>query len=157
MASGCSDVRAFAVPAVEQAVMPFLGPERTLADVEKAREALEKAYQSAGFLSVFVDIPEQRIEGGVVRLRVVEGRIDRLAVTGSRYYDQGFIRQGVPALAPGTVPDFNQLQAQLGALNREAGKTVIMVTHDPKAAAHARRTIHLEKGELLPFDSATAS
>jgi hemolysin activation/secretion protein len=108
-----------AVPAVEQAVMPFLGPERTLADVEKAREALEKAYQSAGFLSVFVDIPEQRIEGGVVRLRVVEGRIDRLAVTGSRYYDQGFIRQGVPALAPGTVPDFNQLQAQLGALNRE--------------------------------------
>lgn len=37
----------------------------------------------------------------------------------------------------------------LEALNREAGKTVIMVTHDPKAAAHARRTLHLEKGELL--------
>jgi hemolysin activation/secretion protein len=108
-----------AVPQVEQAVMPFLGPERTLAEVEKAREALEKAYQSAGFLSVFVDIPEQRIESGVVRLRVVEGRVDRLAVTGSRYYDQGFIRQGVPALAPGTVPDFNQLQAQIGALSRE--------------------------------------
>jgi hemolysin activation/secretion protein len=108
-----------AAPAVERAVMPYLGPERTLADVEKAREALEKAYQGAGFLSVFVDIPEQRIEGGVVRLRVVEGRVDRLAVTGSRYYDQGFIRQGVPALAPGTVPDFNQLQAQLGALTRE--------------------------------------
>lgn len=37
----------------------------------------------------------------------------------------------------------------LGALNRDAGKTVIMVTHDPKAAAHAKRTVHLEKGELL--------
>ena len=37
----------------------------------------------------------------------------------------------------------------LGVLNREAGKTVIMVTHDPKAAAHARRILHLEKGELL--------
>jgi hemolysin activation/secretion protein len=108
-----------AVATVERAVMPFLGPERTLADVEKAREALEKAYQGAGFLSVFVDVPEQRIEGGVVRLRVVEGRVDRLAVTGSRYYDQGFIRRGVPALAPGTVPDFNQLQAQIGALTRE--------------------------------------
>ena len=34
-------------------------------------------------------------------------------------------------------------------LNREAGKTIIMVTHDPKAAAHAGRTVHLEKGELL--------
>lgn len=37
----------------------------------------------------------------------------------------------------------------LEALNRDAGKTVIMVTHDPKAAAHSRRTLHLEKGELL--------
>src|SRR5258706_7111141 len=37
----------------------------------------------------------------------------------------------------------------LQTLNRNAGKTVIMVTHDPKAAAYARRTVHLEKGELL--------
>jgi putative ABC transport system ATP-binding protein len=37
----------------------------------------------------------------------------------------------------------------LVALNRDAGKTIIMVTHDPKAAAHARRVLHLEKGELL--------
>jgi len=37
----------------------------------------------------------------------------------------------------------------LEVLNRDAGKTIIMVTHDPKAAAHARRTLHLEKGELL--------
>lgn len=107
------------VMAVEVAVTPFLGPDRSLADVEKAREALERAYQGAGFLSVFVDIPEQKVDSGVVRLRVVEGRVDRLAVSGSRYYDQGFIRRGVPALAPGTVPDFNQLQAQLGTLNRD--------------------------------------
>lgn len=43
----------------------------------------------------------------------------------------------------------------LGVLNREAGKTIIMVTHDPKAAAHARHTLHLEKGELLGADEAT--
>jgi putative ABC transport system ATP-binding protein len=34
-------------------------------------------------------------------------------------------------------------------LNREHGKTVVMVTHDPKAAEFARRTLHLEKGQLL--------
>ncbi|MEW6158540.1 MAG: ABC transporter ATP-binding protein [Verrucomicrobiota bacterium] len=37
----------------------------------------------------------------------------------------------------------------LQMLSRTAKKTVIMVTHDPKAAAFASRTIHLEKGELL--------
>ena len=34
-------------------------------------------------------------------------------------------------------------------LNRELGKTIIMVTHDPKAAAHARRIVQLEKGVLV--------
>jgi len=31
----------------------------------------------------------------------------------------------------------------------EMGKTIVMVTHDPKAAAHARRLVHLEKGVLV--------
>jgi putative ABC transport system ATP-binding protein len=36
----------------------------------------------------------------------------------------------------------------LQSLRQEAGKTIIMVTHDPKAAAFGTRQIHLEKGEL---------
>jgi putative ABC transport system ATP-binding protein len=40
----------------------------------------------------------------------------------------------------------------LAQLNRELGKTIVMVTHDPKAAARARRLIHLEKGELVADD-----
>jgi putative ABC transport system ATP-binding protein len=43
----------------------------------------------------------------------------------------------------------NEVLSLLQTLNRQAGKTVIMVTHDPKAAAFAQRTVHLEKGELL--------
>ncbi len=37
----------------------------------------------------------------------------------------------------------------LQTLNREHGKTIIMVTHDPKAAEHARHTLHLDKGALV--------
>jgi putative ABC transport system ATP-binding protein len=37
----------------------------------------------------------------------------------------------------------------LQALNRDHGKTVLMVTHDPHAAERAKRTLHLEKGLLL--------
>jgi putative ABC transport system ATP-binding protein len=36
----------------------------------------------------------------------------------------------------------------LQSLNRDHGKTIVMVTHDPRAAERARRTLHLEKGEL---------
>lgn len=44
----------------------------------------------------------------------------------------------------------NEVLSILQALCRDAGKTVIMVTHDPKAAAFGTRSIHLEKGELVP-------
>lgn len=37
----------------------------------------------------------------------------------------------------------------LQLLNREHEKTIIMVTHDPKAAEYARHVIHLDKGELV--------
>ncbi len=37
----------------------------------------------------------------------------------------------------------------LQRLNREFGKTVVMVTHDPKAAEYARRIVHLDKGTLV--------
>jgi putative ABC transport system ATP-binding protein len=37
----------------------------------------------------------------------------------------------------------------LQVLNREHGKTIVMVTHDPHAAARAKRTLHLEKGILV--------
>ena len=37
----------------------------------------------------------------------------------------------------------------LQTLNREHGKTIVMVTHDPRAADRAKRTLHLEKGTLL--------
>ncbi len=43
----------------------------------------------------------------------------------------------------------DEILGLLQVLNREHGKTVVMVTHDPKAAGFASRTLHLEKGQLL--------
>ena len=37
----------------------------------------------------------------------------------------------------------------LQQLNREHGKTIVMVTHDPRAAEHASHMVHLDKGELV--------
>jgi putative ABC transport system ATP-binding protein len=41
----------------------------------------------------------------------------------------------------------------LDELHRSLGKTIVMVTHDPKAAARAHRLVHLEKGELVPDEA----
>jgi putative ABC transport system ATP-binding protein len=41
-----------------------------------------------------------------------------------------------------------EILSLLQQLNRAHGKTIVMVTHDPKAAEYARRTLHLDKGTL---------
>jgi len=43
-----------------------------------------------------------------------------------------------------------EIMALLQMLNREHGKTIVMVTHDPKAAEYAGRSLHLDKGTLIP-------
>ena len=42
----------------------------------------------------------------------------------------------------------DEILSLLQALNKEHGKTIIMVTHDPHASARASRTVHLDKGQL---------
>ena len=43
----------------------------------------------------------------------------------------------------------DEVLTMLQTLNRDFGKTIVMVTHDPKAAEYARRTVHLDKGVLV--------
>jgi putative ABC transport system ATP-binding protein len=43
----------------------------------------------------------------------------------------------------------DEILGLLQALNREHGKTIVMVTHDPHASARATRTVHLDKGQLF--------
>lgn len=118
---------------IERAVYPFLGPEKTLDDVERARAALETAYQNAGYRTVAVEIPEQRADGGVIRLRVVEGRIGQVRVTGSRYYSQGRILSQAPAAAEGEVPYFGALQRDLQDLNQAGGRRIVPILRPGKS------------------------
>ncbi|HUO80678.1 MAG TPA: ShlB/FhaC/HecB family hemolysin secretion/activation protein [Steroidobacteraceae bacterium] len=111
---------------VERVVYPHLGPGRTLDDVEAARADLENAYHTRGYGTVFVDIPEQEVVDGVVRLRVTEGRLRRTTVTGTRYFSNRQIRAAVPAATPGEVPNLPALQAQLTALNAETPDRLVV-------------------------------
>ena len=46
-----------------------------------------------------------------------------------------------------------EILSLLQRLNTEHGKTIVMVTHDPKAAEFAKRTLHLDKGSLVEGES----
>ncbi len=103
---------------VERAVYGFLGPKKSIEDVNQAQQQLETLYHERGFGSVFVDIPEQDVNNDVVRLRVTEGRVGQMRVTGSRYFSLGRIKSKLPSLAAGQVPNLSQVQRELAVLSQ---------------------------------------
>lgn len=50
-----------------------------------------------------------------------------------------------------------EILSLLRQINLELGRTLIMVTHDPKTTEYAERTLHLDKGKLLEVESPTES
>lgn len=111
---------------LERTIYPFLGPKKSIDNVENARGALEQLYRTKGYQTVAVDIPEQDVKNGIVYLQIVEGKISRLRVKDSRYFDQGRIKAAVPELAEGSVPNFPKMQQQLAELSGQSSDRQIV-------------------------------
>jgi hemolysin activation/secretion protein len=109
---------------IETAVYPFLGPDKVREDVDGARQALQRAYQAAGYQSVVVEIPPQNVSNGIVKLHVVEAPVGRVRVVNARYYVPSEIRSHVPSLQEGSVPNFGDTQKEISDLNRLPGQQV---------------------------------
>lgn len=103
---------------LKNVLIPFVGPKKTAQDVEKGRDALERLYHEAGYPTVLVNIPEQSVEQGVVRLQVVESKVRRVRVTGNRYFTMEKILNDLPSFAPGEILYIPRVQEELNQVNR---------------------------------------
>ncbi|MDE5457040.1 ShlB/FhaC/HecB family hemolysin secretion/activation protein [Bradyrhizobium sp. CSA112] len=103
---------------IEEAIYPFLGPNKTADDVEKARAALEKAYHDKGYQTVSVSVPQQNALGKMITLKVTELKVGRLRVKNSRYFRLDRITSKAGSLKEGTVPNFGEVTKDIVALNQ---------------------------------------
>ena len=120
--------------AFENVELPLL---LTSLNSKQRRQQAESALDLVGLIDRRQHLPRQ-LSGG---------QEQRVAIARALVTDPKLIVADEPT---GNL-DSHSAQEALGilqALSRSMGKTVILVTHDPKAAAYGSRTIHLEKGEL---------
>ncbi len=134
---------------IEEAVYPFLGETKTIEDVEKARVALEKKYQEAGYLTVSVSIPQQEVDSGVVKLLVTEGTVERLRVTDSKYTSLTEVKSRVSEFGEGKVPHFPTAQQQLTTVNRGQNRQVTPVLRAGKSPGKV--DVDLKVQDQLPL------
>jgi hemolysin activation/secretion protein len=91
----------FSLGTLRKELEDLRGEARTAANVEKARDRLEKFYRGNGYPAGRFDIPEQPVAGGFAYLRVSEGKAGNGDVTGSRRVPEQGIRQSLPAPTAG--------------------------------------------------------
>ncbi|MBK8958920.1 MAG: ShlB/FhaC/HecB family hemolysin secretion/activation protein [Proteobacteria bacterium] len=135
---------------VERAVYGHLGEGKSIADVNDAQKQLETLYHERGFGSVLVDVPEQDVQNGVVKLKVTEGRVGRMQVTGSRYFSLGRIKSKLPSLASGEVPNLSQVQKELATLAQMSRDRTITPVLKPSRTP-GKLDVELKVKDTLPL------
>ncbi|MEJ2173788.1 MAG: ShlB/FhaC/HecB family hemolysin secretion/activation protein [bacterium] len=117
----------------ERRTRPFTGKARTFGDVQRALEAVERAYSEAGYNAVQVVLPEQELERGEVRFQIVEARVARVLVEGNEFFDEANIRASIPSLAPGSAPNIRQIARNLRVANENPAKKATVLLRSGEA------------------------
>lgn len=107
---------------IDRLLTPYTGPARAFSDVRLAVDALQQAYRRAGIQVVVVQLPEQELTQGVVRVRVVEPRIGRVRLEGNRQFSIANIRNSLPGLREGVTPNIRDISASLKVANTNPAK-----------------------------------
>lgn len=113
---------------IDLLVEPYVGPQRDYADIQRALEAVERAYRQRGYSAVQVYVPEQELHNGTVRLQVTETRIDHIRISNApKYFNETNIRRGLPALIEGSTPNAREISRQVALNNENPAKQVEVV------------------------------
>ncbi|MDT8282596.1 MAG: POTRA domain-containing protein, partial [Gammaproteobacteria bacterium] len=102
---------------LERALTPFLGPDKSATVINDAADALERLYRDKGYPTVFIDIPEQNVVAGVVRLQVNEAKVSRLRITGADYFTLSSLKEKVPSLRTGQAIHLPSVQEEIQKLH----------------------------------------
>ena len=96
----------------------------TLDRLRAAAAAVQDLYRDAGFGGVVAFLPEQDLKDGVVKIRVVEGKLTRVEVSENKRFSTGNIRASLPSLVTGTTPNVRRIDAEIQITNENPAKTV---------------------------------
>ncbi len=99
-------------------VAPWLGREIGSEDLVAVRDAITRLYVDRGYLNSGAVVPDQDLVDGVVVIRVIEGRLARIEVSGARHYRAGALRRRV-ALGAGVPLDVARLEESLQVLQQD--------------------------------------
>jgi hemolysin activation/secretion protein len=90
----------FSTADLDQVLAPFTNRSLSFAELFQARSAVTQLYIERGYITSGALIPPQTIQDGIVKIQVVEGRLEAINVTGMRRLNPDYVRDRLPTSKP---------------------------------------------------------
>ncbi len=136
--------------AIDAATAPYTG-RVTIARLREAAAAVQELYRDAGYGGVVAFLPEQALDAGVVRIRVVEGRLARVELSGQRAFSAENVRASLPALQEGRTPEVRRIDAQIQMANENPAKSTQVLLQPGAQPGEVVARVTLQEAEVLRF------
>ena len=101
--------------------------ERTFGDLMQAAAAVQQAYRTGGYGGVVAFVPEQNLGAGKIIIRVVEGKLAVVDVSGNQRYDEANIAASLPHLKVGETPLIRSIDRDIQMVNENPAKEVRVI------------------------------
>ena len=105
-------------------LVKYTGTNVTLADIKQAASELLLEYRSRGYPTVSVTIPQQQITNGMVKIRVFQGRLADIIVSGNNYFSSNNIMRALPSLHTNLIISGPIFQAELDRANANQDRQI---------------------------------
>jgi hemolysin activation/secretion protein len=113
----------------------FLNKELTLKEMQKVADLITDLYRKNGFVTSRAYLPPQKIDGGVLEIRVIEGITGQVEIKGNRFFRSAQLKRAL-GMTTGEPFNYNRLRRNLSRMNEHPdrnGKAVLVPGKEPGA------------------------
>ena len=101
-----------------------VGTNVTVADIKQAASDLQMEYRNRGYPTVAVSIPQQQLTNGIVKIRVFEGVLSDIVVSGNHHFSSNNVMRAMPSLQQGMLLNGPIFQAELDRANANQDRQI---------------------------------
>jgi len=108
---------------IDNIILPFENKECTLKDMQKIADLITDAYRQKGYVTSRAYLPPQKIEEGVLQIKVIEGLTGTIEIKGNRYFKSSLFRKKI-TLKEGEFFNYNILRDGVRKINEQPDRNV---------------------------------
>ena len=127
----------------------YTGPAVNVTRLREGLGELQLLYRNLGFATVSVTLPQQRLTNGIVRVKVIEGKLARISVAGNQYFSSNNVQRALPGLKTNILLNTKWLQPEIDRANQNLDRQIYSVVSPDEEPGFSDLTLRIK--DRLPL------